>query len=337
MKKITGRQLPHDVLEHYRFRAIELWKEGKKVKDIAHFFGLHRVTVSYWISAYRGGGKKALKSKKAPGPEPKLAPDEKKIVLELLEEPATEYGFEDPLWTCRRVGWLIKEKTGKALHISNVWRWLVSCGMSPQKPERRAHEFDQREWNRWLREVWSEILEKARKWQAVVYFHDECGVSLTAVLGRTWAPKGKRPVVKVTGKRGKLCVSSAISRGGRLLFRIEKGSVNSKVFTGFLGQLMRHHPNYRKIIVVTDRARPHKGKMVEEFAEKNRRNLAIYYFPPYSSHHNPDENTWSYLKKNKLRAHQAKSMKELKTLTLSAMRSIQRRPRLVISFFHDSL
>ena len=58
MKKITGRQLSHDVLEHYRFRAIELWKEGKKVKTLHIFFGLHRVTVSYWISAYRRGGKK---------------------------------------------------------------------------------------------------------------------------------------------------------------------------------------------------------------------------------------------------------------------------------------
>jgi len=253
-----------------------------------------------------------------------------------LKKPATEYGFEDPLWTCKRVGWLIKEITGKALHISNVWRWLVSCGMSLQKPERRAHEFDPKEWRRWLKEVWSEILENAKKWQAVVYFHDECGVSLTAVLGRTWSPKGKRPTVKVTGKRGKLCVSSAISKGGRLLFRIERDNINSKIFTGFLRQLIRRHPPYRKIIVVTDRAKPHRGKTVDEFAKKNERKLAIYYLPPYSSHHNPDENAWSYLKKNKLKAHQARSLEELKKITLSAMMSIQRRPHLVVSFFHNS-
>jgi len=87
---------------------------------------------------------------------------------------------------------------------------------------------------------------------------------------------------------------------------------------------------------VTDRARPHIGKIVEEFTKKNERNLVIYYFPPFSSHQNPNENTWSYLKKNKLKAHQAKSVKELRGLTLSAMRSIQKKPCLVISFFHDS-
>ena len=56
----------------------------------------------------------------------------------------------------------------------------------------------------------------------MLYFQDESGVSLIPVLGKTWAPKGKTPTVKVTGKRGGLCISSAISPAGRLAFRIEK-------------------------------------------------------------------------------------------------------------------
>jgi len=335
VKELTGWQIPHEVLEHYRFRAVILWKEGKKIKDIAHFFGLHRVTVSNWISAYKHGGEKALKSRKAPGPKPKLTIEEKKMIIKSIESPATEYGFETPLWTCKRIKWLIKEKTGKTLHISNVWRWLRSWNMSPQKPERRAHEFSQEEWDEWMNEVWPEILEKARRWQSVIYFHDECGVSLIAVLGKTWAPKGKRPIVKVTGKKGKICVSSVISKGGRLLFRIEKETVTAKVFIDFLKKLMRHH-KHRKIIVITDRAPPHRANAVKKFVEENKRRFALYFFPPYSSHNNPDEKTWGYLKKNKLKTHQAKSVKELRKLTLSGMRSIQRRPYLVESFFHNS-
>lgn len=335
MKKITGRQLPHDVLQYYRFRAVELWKEGKKINDIAHFFGLHRVTVSYWISAYKRGGKKALLSRKAPGPKPKLTTEEKKLIIKLIKEPATEHGFETPLWTCKRIKWLIKKKTGKSLHISNVWRWLVSWNMSPQKPERRAHEFSQEKWGKWIGEVWPKILEIAKKRRGIIYFQDECGVSPTAVLGKTWALKGERPIVKVTGKRGKICVSSAISKGGRLLFRIEKKNINFKVFISFLKQLMKHHKN-RFIIVVTDRAHPHIAKAVKKFVEENKSKIAVYYFPPYSSHKNPDEKPWGYLKNNKLKAHQAKSVNELKKLTLSGMRSIQRRPHIVRSFFYNS-
>jgi len=332
---MDGRKLSHEIIEHYRFRAVELYKSGEKVKDIARFFGVHVGSVSRWLTIYRRGGKKALKSKKAPGKEPKLTVKEKKLILTLIEQSAVEYGFETPLWTCKKIQQLIQEKTGKTLHISNVWRWLVSWDMSPQKPERRAHEFDQQEWDKWLREVWPEILEKARRWQAVIYFHDECGVSLIAVLGKTWAPKGKRPIVKVTGKRGKICVSSVISHGGRLFFRIEKKTIDFKVFIGFLRQLMRQHI-HRKFIVITDRARPHTAKAVEDFTEENKRKFALYFLPPYSSHHNPDENTWSYLKNNKLKTHQAKSTQELKKLTLSGMRSIQKKPDIVKSFFHNS-
>ena len=332
---MDGRILSHEVLEYMRFRTIELHESGEKVNDIAKFFGVHRGSVSRWLTTDRRGGKESLKSRKAPGPKPKLTVEEKKLIIKSIESPATEYGFETPLWTCKRIRWLIKQKTKKCLHISNVWRWLVSWNMSPQKPERRAHEFDKEKWEKWMTEVWPEILKKAKRWQAIIYFHDECGVSLIAVLGKTWAQKGKRPIVKVTGRRGKICVSSAISKGGRLLFRIEKETVKAKIFIDFLKKMMRHHLN-RKIIVVTDRAPPHTAKAVEKFAEENKERFALYFLPPYSSHNNPDEKTWAYLKDKKLKTHQAKSVKELKKLTLSSMRSIQRRPCIVKTFFHNS-
>ena len=59
----------------------------------------------------------------------------------------------------------------------------------------------------------------------MLYFQDECGVSLTPVLGRTWARKGETPKIIVTGKRGGLCVTSAISPAGKMIFRIEKKKV----------------------------------------------------------------------------------------------------------------
>lgn len=332
---MDGRELSHEVLENYRFRAIELWNEGKKVKDIADFFGIHPGSVSRWLTTYRAHGKKVLKSRKAPGPNTKLTGDEKKFVAKIISKPATEYGFEDPLWTCKKIQKLVKEKTGKSMDISSVWRWLVSWGMSYQKPERRAHEFDQRKWNKWMKEEWPKILAHQRRWQAVLYFQDECVVSLIAVMGKTWAPKGKRPLVKVTGNRGRVCISSVISKGGRLLFRLEKKTVNRLTFIEFLKQIIHHH-HHRKIIVIADRARPHIAKDVENFVAEHGNKIALYFFPPYSSHKNPDEQPWAYLKKNKLRAHQAKTVSELRDLTRSSMKSIQMQPSLVRSFFYRS-
>lgn len=76
MSDIDGRSFSRDVLEHYRFRAIELHKEGRPVNDIAHFFGVHRGSISRWITTHKRDGKKALKKRKAPGPAYKLSSDE---------------------------------------------------------------------------------------------------------------------------------------------------------------------------------------------------------------------------------------------------------------------
>ena len=73
MKRGTGRQLSHEVLEAYRFRAIQLKKEGWNIKDIAHAFGLNRRAITRWFLIYKKYGKKALKSKKAKGPDYKLS------------------------------------------------------------------------------------------------------------------------------------------------------------------------------------------------------------------------------------------------------------------------
>lgn len=329
-----GKQLPHEVLEHYRFRAVELYKSGEKVKDIARFFGVHPNSVSRWLITYRRKGEKALGGRKATGRPPKLSWQEFNNILSDLKRPATDFGFETPLWTCKRVRYLIHRRTGKRLDISNVWRWLGKLGLSNKKPERRVMEQNPKKAKKWLKEEWPKILAHAHRWQAVLYFEDEAGVSLTPVLGKTWGPKGKRVVVCVTGKRGGLCVSSAISLGGRLVFRIERGRVNTATFLGFLTQIRQHHPR-RKIIVVVDRGPAHISSGVKKYTIQHEKSFALYSLPPYSPELNPTEHVWGYLKERKMRTHTAKTREELKSKTLASMRSIQMRPYLVRSFFHD--
>lgn len=329
---IDGRSYLHEVLEHYRFRAIELHKEGKKINDIAHFFGVHRGSVSRWITTYRREGKTALKSRKAQGPSYKLSNEEMSLLLSALEENAMQYGFNTPLWTCKRVQQIIKKSSGKHLHTTNVMRWLKRWDFTHQKPTRQATERDEAAVKRWLSEEWPKIKAHVRRWQAMLYFQDEAGVSLTAVMGKTWAPRGKTPVVKVTGKRGGFTLTSAISPAGRMVFRIEKGKVKTNEHIEFLQQIMKHHPN-RKIIVIEDRAPPHTAKKVERFVEQHKKRLAVYYLPSYCPDLNPDEHVWEYLKAYQLKSHQAQNTEQLKKLVKRKMQSIQRKPALVNSFF----
>ena len=83
----------------------------------------------------------------------------------------------------------------------------------------------------------------------MLYFQDEAGVSLIPFMRTTWAPKGKTPIIKVTGKKGGICVSSAISLAGRMVFRIEKGRMTSETYIDFLAKIILQHPR-RKIVII---------------------------------------------------------------------------------------
>ena len=332
MIKRDGRHFSHEVLETYRYRAIELYQKGKSAQDIAFFFGVHRGSVSLWIKTWKEKGKSALKSRKAVGHDQKLNREDKKQIISWLRKSAMDFGFETPLWDCKRIQRMIKKEISKEIAISNLWESLRKWNLTPQKPEKVALEKNQIQVAKWLREEWPKIEEHRRRWQAMLYFQDESSVSLVPALGTTWAKKGKTPKVKVTGNRGSICLSSAISPAGRMVFRIEKGTVTSKTFVGFLKQIIKNH-RWRKIIVVTDNYPAHDSKKVHDFIELNNNKIAVYYLPTYSPDLNPDEDVWKYLKNVKLKAHQARNKKEFKPLVLSKMQSIQKKPHLIKSFF----
>src|SRR3989338_746818 len=332
MKQITGRQLSHEVLEQYRFRTVKLKEKGWQVNQIAEAFGVNRRAVTRWFTTFRQHGSKALKSKKANGPEPKLSQEERQHILSIIKNPAGDYGFETSLWTCKRLQQIIKEKIKKDIDVSNIWRWLRVWGLTSQIPDKEAIEQNKKEVRQWLKERWPEIQEHRRRWQAIIYFQDESSVSLVPVLGKTWAIKGKTPKIRVTGNRGSIAVSSAISPAGRMVFRIEKDTVTAASFIDFLKQMLKHH-RHRKIIVIVDNSKPHIAKMVNNFIGENKSRLAIYYLPTYSPELNPDEEVWNYLKNVKLKAHQARNKKEFTPLVRRKLRSIQKKPELIKSFF----
>jgi len=332
VKKGDGRSIPRDALEHYRFQTLGLRKKGWRVNKIAEAFGVSREAVSRWISKAEKFGSEALRRRKAKGAKPKLTIEEKEEILNCLKESAMEFGFETPLWTSKRVRLLMIKRLNKKMHISKICQWFKNIRLSPQKPEKIYSQKNERLAKKWLKEEWPKIEKHRRRWQAILYFLDEAGVSLTPVVGRTWAPKGKTPKIYVTGNRGGFCASSAIGPAGRMVFRIEKKRVNAQAHIDFLSKIILQHPN-RKIIIIEDNAPAHKSKLVKEFEMSNKKRIAIYKLPPYSPDLNPDEHVWSYLKGYELKDHQAQKIDELKKLTMKKMQKIQRNQTLLKSFF----
>ena len=330
-----GRTLAHHILEGMRFRAIQAYKRGCGVSEIADLLGLHWGSVSRWLTKWRREGTKGLQARKATGRPRKL--DcwlHGRRILKLVKRPATEYGYEHPLWTCKRIAQVMHRELKLTISIPTLWRALRKLRLSRQKPERCALEQDPKERARWLNREWPRIKRLARRERALVFFEDESVVRLTPTVGKTWAPVGKTPVVRVTGNRASVLVMSAVSVPGRLFFMLPSQTVNAGVFIEFLKALLSEYPG-RRIFVIADQASPHIAKEVRAYVARETR-LRLFYLPTHSPDFNPDEGVWDHLKSQELKAHQATTKKELVQKTKAALKKMAKQPPLIRSFFYRS-
>ena len=159
MEKSRSRR-PTDWREARRFRAWELHQKGWKQCLIAEALGVTQGAISQWLKRAREGGVKALRTRKVPGPTPRLTPEERARIPELLKRGAGAFGFRGDIWTCSRVAEVIRQEFGVSYHPAHVSRILRDCGWSVQKPVRRASQRDEEAIERWRQECWPEAKKK---------------------------------------------------------------------------------------------------------------------------------------------------------------------------------
>jgi hypothetical protein len=224
----------------------------------------------------------------APSGRPRILEEfDQATLLWIVLKPATSFGFETDLWTIGRLHQIVQEVFETTVSHDTIWRRLREAGLTYQKPERQYFEMDEKAREEWMRTEAPRIRRTVRKHGALLYFQDEANVSLTAFLGKTWAPRGQTPRQNVTGKRGGVAAISAINGMGRLIFQLHEKRICSAEVIDFLGQMLKHHRK-RHLVVVMDQAPPHTSKKTMGYIESQGR-LHVFHLPKYSPDWNPDE------------------------------------------------
>jgi transposase len=297
-----------------RQRAIHaVLEEGMPITAVARAHGTDRSTIHRWLVRFRAEGQAGLNRRPVPG-RPRIVESlDAETLTEVVLSPASQFGFETDFWTTRRLLQVIRACLGVVISKQTVLRRLHEAGLSYQKPEREYFELSEEERQAWLRTELPKIRRAVRKTRGILYFQDEANISLTALLGKTWARRGETPKQRVTGKRGGVSAMSAITRQGQLLFRLHDKRIASEEVIDFLGQMLRHHPR-RHLVVVMDQAPPHVSKRTLAYVASQNR-LHVFHLPKYSPDWNPDEKVWNHLKHQELKGHQAKTKTELRNLT----------------------
>jgi transposase len=169
---------------------------------------------------------------------------------------------------------------------------------------------------------------------------DESGFFLNPLVRRTWAPKGRRPVLIGFGRhRDKVSTIAAISIAPRrrrlgLYWRTDpEHYIDAAAVVGFLRELLRHLRG--EVIVVWDGGSNHKGPLIREFLRRYPR-LHLERLPGYAPDLNPVEQVWSHLKSGRMANFVPRHVRHLDQVVRGHLADLAGKPSLIQALWAGS-
>lgn len=334
MKTIDARSLSPETQENIRINAVKAVHNGMKQVEAANIFGVTRQAIGKWYKAFKENGLKALKAKPQgkPKSQGKLKPWQcAQIAKSVIDHTPDQLKLPFTLWTREAVTTLIKKRFGISLSKWTVGRYLKKWGFTPQKPLKKAYEQNPVTVEKWLKEEYPSIKERAVKEKAIIYWSDEMGLYSEHIGGRTYGKRGETPVINMTGKRFKCNTISALTNQGKLFFMVFKDRFNWKVFVKFIKRLIKSNTN--KIFLIIDNYSVHKCKDIKKFVDEHKEEIELFFLPTYSPDLNPTELVNHDVKANVFKKERPNNQYNLVKLARNYLSHIQHSPQKIINYF----
>jgi len=215
---------------------------------------------------------------------------------------------------------------------TTVGEYLKRWGFTPQKPLRRAYEQNPKAVQKWLNEQYPEIVARAKKEKAEINWGDETGLCNDSQHGRSYAPKGKTPAIRLNAKRESVSLISSVTNQGKVRFMIYDKTMNAQIFIKFCRRLIKDAD--KKIYLILDNLRVHHSRLVNQWVEQHQEKIELFFLPSYSPELNPDEYLNCDLKAGVHSGPPARSKDQLKSKAISHLRMVQKKPNRVKKYFN---
>ena len=150
---------------------------------------------------------------------------------------------------------------------------------------------------------------------------------------RTWAPRGQTPVLQYSFSWHQLSAIAGVTFW-QFYFRLFPGSIKGPQIVEFLAALHRQIPG--PLLIVWDGLRAHKSKLVRTYVERDDVDIQLEFLPAYAPELNPVEYLWGYLKTHEIANLCARNLDQVSDFARRRLRSMQRRPTLVTSFWQQA-
>jgi len=329
------RKLPSAAQEERRRQVVGLRRRGLTYGAVAGQVGLSRTGVIGICQRFAAEGARGLVSR----PRGRK-PDEQRLLdaAQEAEEQGLirrhtpdEWGLPFALWSRAAVGAPIARRCGVELAVRTAGKSLARWGFTARKPIRRACEQDPAAVRRWLRRDHPALAARAKRARGAVFWGDETGLRPDDGRGRSDAPRGRTPLVRVCRRRAGLSLVSAVADRGELRWMVVEGAVTAPDLVRFLRRLIREAR--RKVFLILDRLRAHRARLTRDWLAEHRAEIEVHDLPSYRPELNPDEGVHADLKQAVPRKAPARSRPQPKRAAIGHMRSLCKRPKRIRSIF----
>lgn len=329
------RSLSPEAREERRRLVVRLRKKGLTYEAIAEQTGLTRTGVFDICKRVAEQGAAGLVDKpvgRKLGTGRALTAEQEAQVQKLIRDKTPDQlkmGFA--LWSRSAVRELIRERFGVKLQVRAVGNYLGRWGFTPQKPIKRAYEQRPEAVQKWLDEDYPQIAARAKEEGAEIHWGDETGLRSDDVRGRSYAPVGQTPVIRVSNKREGLSVISTVTNQGKVRWKVFEGALNADLLIDFFARLIKDAG--RKVFVILDNLKVHHARVVKAWLAEHSQKIEVFYLPSYSPELNPDECLNADLKAAVTSKAPARAKGQLKKVVISHLRKLQNSPARVRKYF----
>jgi transposase len=283
------------------------WARGKSQRAAARDLCVCAPTVMRAVRRYLAEGEAGLVDRRAENGRRKVDDDYLSALVRLLGDRASDHGWPRPTWTRELLVLTLRARTGTTVSPSTMSRALHEVGARRGRPRPTVLcPLSARQRRRRLAAI-RDVLDGAGPDEVVVY-EDEVDIHLNPKIGWDWMPRGLTREVVTPGKNRKAYLAGALdARDGHLLV-VEGGRKSARLFIDLLEALRRRHAAARRIHVVLDNYKIHKGRQALAWLRDRGAQFRLHFLPPYCPDENRIERVWLDLHANVTRNHTRRTL-----------------------------
>ena len=282
-----------------RALALIVNSQGKSAHFIAKILSRKEATVYSWLKKFKQARLSSLLTEYQGNTNAsKLTPKQKQQIKKVLSQPPSDYGIPKEFWQVKDLKKYIKAEFGVVYESDRSYHFLFKLSRFSWK---LPDKFDVKRNDQLVLKRTNQIREevgpflKSSSW--VVLASDETRLVWESESRRAWLKTNQKTVIRVNrGKDYQSFLGSLNLKSGQCHLHSLAWQNQEEVIKA-LRKLKRQYPG-KKICLVWDNARWHKGKKIRRELKKGK-SLADFHlisFPPYAPDTNPQEHVWKYAK-----------------------------------------